>query len=333
MTKPAARSSLPPEASQQRLAKRHARAAWQRRFDLTRHRTARLHPTVRGLLWTLLASVLFVLLNTTARYLTQQFDPFQSQFLRYLCGLLVLLPFVLRRGMAAYRPQSVKGQLVRGVVHTLGLALWFTALPNIPLADMTALGFTTPIFIMLGAALFLRESMHWERWVAAGVGFAGVLLVLGPKLSGNGGWFHLVMLASSPVFAASFLISKAQTRYESAGVILLWQSLTVALLSLPMALAHWRAPGLWEWAGYMLAGSLGGLAHYCLLRSYQLADISATQSFKFLDLVWASLMGWLVFSDHPSSSTLLGGVVIAASTLWIARRESRRRLAPGAQPL
>ena len=309
------------------------RRPWRRRLDLTRHKTARLHPTVRGLMWTLLASVMFVLLNTTARYLTQQFDPFQSQFLRYVCGLLVLMPFVLRSGLQAYQPQSVKGQFLRGIVHTAGLALWFTALPNIPLADMTALGFTTPIFIMLGAALFLRESMHWERWVAAGVGFTGVLLVLGPKLSGDGGWFHLVMLASSPAFAASFLISKAQTRYESAGVILLWQSLTVSMLSLPMALINWRTPLPWEWAGYVLAGILGGLAHYCLLRSYKLADISATQSFKFLDLVWASLMGWLVFSDHPSSSTLLGGVVIASSTLWIARRESRRRMAPDAEPL
>jgi drug/metabolite transporter (DMT)-like permease len=301
------------------------RQGWQRRWDLTRHRTSRLHPTVRGLMWTLLASVLFVLLNTTARYLTQQFDPFQSQFLRYFCGLLVLLPFVFRGGFANVMPQSIQGQFARGLVHAIGLGLWFTALPNIPLADMTALGFTTPIFIMLGAAVFLRESMHWERWVAAAVGFAGVMVVLGPKLSGNGGWFHLVMLASSPAFAASFLISKAQTRYESAGVILLWQSITVALFSLPMALPHWRNPQLWEWGAYVVAGALGGLAHYCLLRSYRLADISATQSFKFLDLVWASFMGWLVFGDHPSSSTLAGGVVIAASTLWIAQRESQRR--------
>lgn len=312
----------------------HARPAsssqpvWQRRIKVARHRLGRLHPTVRGLLWSLLASVLFVLLNTTARYLTQQFDPFESQFLRYFCGLLVLLPFVCRKGWAAYRPQSVRGQFLRGLVHTTGLGLWFTALPHIALADMTALGFTTPIFIMLGAAFFLREAMHWERWVAAGLGFAGVLLILGPKLSGSGGWFHLVMLASSPAFAASFLISKAQTRYESAGVILLWQSITVAALSLPMACLHWRAPSGAEWAGYVLAGALGGLAHYCLLRAYRLADISATQSFKFLDLVWASVMGWLVFGDHPSSATLAGGLVIAASTLWVARRESRRRAAP-----
>lgn len=275
-------------------------------------------------MWTILAGLLFVLLNTMARHLTQQFDPFQSQFLRYLCGLAVMLPFVVRAGLAAYKPKDVKGQFLRGAVHAFGLGLWFVALPHIPLADMTAIGFTTPIFIMLGAFFVFKEPMRWERWMAALIGFAGVLLVVGPGLSGAGGLFNLVMLASSPVFAASFLITKRLTRYETASVIVLWQALTVTLLSLPLALLNWKMPGLWQSAGYLLCGALGSSAHYCLTRSYSIADISATQSMKFLELVWATFMGWLVFSDYPSQTTLIGGLVILASTVWIARRESRR---------
>ena len=293
-------------------------------MDLTRHRAGRLDPAVQGLLWTLVAGLCFVLLNTLSRYLTTQIDPMQSQFLRYFCGLLVMLPLVWRSGLAAYKPRHIGGQFVRGLVHTAALGLWFVALPHISLADMTALGFTTPIFIMLGAWLFLREPMRWERWLAALVGFAGVLIVVGPQFSGSGGYYSLVMLASSPVFAASFLITKALTRYEKAGVIVLWQSITVTLLSLPLALLHWQAPTLAQWVGYLACGLLGSSAHYCLTRSYGVADISATQSLKFLDLVWATLMGWLVFSDQPSQYTLMGGLLISASTLWIARRESRR---------
>jgi drug/metabolite transporter (DMT)-like permease len=301
------------------------RSGLARRVALTRHRAGRLDPTVQGLLWTLTAGLSFVLLNTLQRYLTLQIDPLQSQFLRYLCGFLVMLPLVWRSGLTAYRPQHIGGQFVRGVVHTIGLGLWFAALPQISLADMTAIGFTTPIFIMLGAWLFLHEPMRWERWLAALVGFGGVLVVVGPRLSGSGGYYSLVMLASAPVFAASFLITKALTRYETAGVIVLWQALTVTVLSLPLALLHWQAPTLLQWAGYMVCGMLGSAAHYCLTRSYGVADISATQSLKFLDLVWATLMGWLVFSDQPSQFTLIGGLIISASTLWIARRESRRR--------
>jgi drug/metabolite transporter (DMT)-like permease len=167
--------------------------------------------------------------------------------------------------------------------------------------------------------------MRRDRWVAALIGFAGVLVVVLPKMTGQGGWYNLVMLASSPVFAASFLITKALTRYEKPGVIVLWQALTVTVLSLPMALPHWQSPSLWQWLGFGVTGVLGSLGHYCLTRAFHTADISATQSLRFLDLVWASLLGWLVFGDVPSSSTWAGALVILLATVWIARRESQRQ--------
>ncbi len=286
-------------------------------------------PTTRGLLWTVCAGLLFSLLNATMRSLTLHLDPFQAQFLRYFFGLLVLLPMIWHQGLAAFRPHQVGGQFARGAAHTLGLCLWFTALPRIPLADMTAIGFTGPIFIMMGAYVFFKEPMRWERWLATAVGFAGVLIVVGPKLSGSSGQYHLLMLASAPVFAASFLLTKALTRYETAGVILVWQSITVSLFSLPLALWHWQWLSAGQWAAFVLCGMLGSAGHYCLTRSFAAADISATQSARFLDLVWSAVMGWLLFTDLPSQSTLIGGMVICASTLWVARRESRKRVLAG----
>ena len=118
-------------------------------------------------------------------------------------------------------------------------------------------------------------------------------------------------------------LTKALTRVESTEVIVFWQALTVMLFSLPLALPVWLPPTLLQWAGFALCGLLGSLGHYCLTRSYRHADISATQSVKFLDLVWASLLGLLVFADWPSASTLLGGALISVAALWLARRESR----------
>ncbi|MEJ5992488.1 DMT family transporter [Ramlibacter sp. PS3R-8] len=297
------------------LFARHALAA-QWRFS-------RLHATTHALLWSAAAGLLFVVLNSIMRGLSQVLDPFQVQFLRYALGLAVMLPLVARAGLAACRPQNLAGQFTRGGVHTIGLCLWFIAVPHITIADTTAIGFTGPIFIMLGAVLVFKEPMRWERWLAAAIGLAGVLIVVAPKLSGGGGIYTLVMLASAPVFAASFLMTKALTRYERTEVIVLWQSISVALFSLPLALWHWQAPTIAQWLLCLLCGILGSAGHYCLTRSYAAADISATQSVKFLDLVWATLIGWLAFSDEPSRSTLIGGVVICASTIWIARRESR----------
>lgn len=285
-------------------------------------RTAHWTPAMHGLAWSVAAGLLFSALNATVRHLTLDLHPLQSQFLRYLFGLLVLMPVVLRRGLTNYWPRQPGGQFARGALHTVGLMMWFIALPKIPLADTTAIGFTTPIFIMIGAWLLFREPMRWERWLATGIGFAGVLIVVAPKLSGTGGGYQLLMLASAPVFAASLLLTKALTRSETAGVIIVWQALTVTLFSLPMALAVWQAPGAWQWAGFALAGLLGSAGHYCLTRSFAAADISATQSVKFLELVWSALMGWLLFADVPTASTVIGGIVICTATLWVARREA-----------
>lgn len=252
-----------------------------------------------------------------------QLDPFQTQFLRYLFGTLVMVPIIFGNGVAAFRPKRIGGQFIRGAVHTLGMCLWFVALPKIPLADMTSISFTGPIFIMIGAAIFLKEPMRRDHWLAALIGFAGVVIVVAPKLSGSGGVYNLVMLSSAPVFAASFLITKALTRYESAKVIVLWQALTVTILSFPLALANWQTPSLVQWGTFAVAGFLGTASHYCLTRSFAVVDISATQSVKFLDLLWASLLGWLVFADQPSQSTLMGGAVICVVTIWIAKREAR----------
>jgi len=283
-----------------------------------------LPPAVRGMMWMAAAGFTFTLLNTLMRGMSFTMNPLQIGFLRYVCGLLIVLPLMLRGGIAGLVPHSIGGQFWRGAVHTIGLMLWFTALPHIGLADMTALGFTGPIFIMLGAAWFLGERMRADRWVAALLGFGGVLIIVAPKLGGSDGLYALIMLASSPMFAASFLITKALTQTEKPAVIVLWQALTVSLFALPLAIYFWQAPTLWQWAGFGLAGVLGSLGHYCMTQAFKATDISATQSLRFLDLIWSSLLGWLVFADLPSTYTVLGACVIAASTAWIARRESRR---------
>jgi drug/metabolite transporter (DMT)-like permease len=290
----------------------------------TRRKASGLPVIWKGMIWMAAGGFLFSILNTIVRAIAMQMDPFEVQFLRYLFGLLVMLPWVFKAGARNYWPTDVKGQFWRGGVHTMGMVLWFIALPKIPLADMTAISFTGPIFIMIGASWFLGEPMRRDRWIAALIGFAGVVVVVAPKMSGSGGGYHLVMLASAPLFAASFLITKALTRYEKATVIVFWQALTVSLFSLPLALLHWQNPNLWQWIGFFIAGILGSVGHYCWTRAFHAADISSTQSLRFLDLVWTSAWGWLIFSDMPSQSTWLGAVVILAATIWIARREGQR---------
>jgi drug/metabolite transporter (DMT)-like permease len=283
-----------------------------------------LSPTMRGILWMASAGVLFAVLNTIMRALTLVLPIFETQFLRYFVGLLLLVPFILRAGLAAYWPNRLGGQLWRGGVHTAGLLLWFIALPNIPLADMTAIGFTSPIFVMIGASLVLGEKMVPARWLAVAIGFGGVLIVVLPGIGGSTGLYHLAMLGSAPLFAASFLIAKALTRHDRPEVILVWMSITVSLFTLPFAIAGWVWPSPLQWLAFIVCGVTGSIGHYCVNRAFLATDISATQPIKFLDLLWTSLAGYLVFADIPSVWTMAGGAVIFVSTTWNVRRERRR---------
>ena len=282
--------------------------------------------TLQGMAWMALAGLLFCLLNAIGRRLALDLDPFQVQFLRYLAGLLVLLPFMLRTGLAAWKPHDLKGQGWRGLVHTAGLLMWFAALPHVPLADMTAIGFTGPIFIMAGAVLFLGEPMIRARWIAAAIGMVGVMVVVAPQFTGTGGgYWSLVMLASSPLFAASFLITKALTRRDRPEVIVAWQAITVSAFTLPFALPFWTWPSAEQWGWFLMTGLLGSAGHWCLTEAFRIAEMSATQPVKFVDMLWASALGWLVFAEIPTATTFAGATIIFAATTWIARREASRR--------
>lgn len=296
-------------------------------------RGAALPATLRGMLWMGAAGLLFCLLSVVMRMMALALDPLQTQFLRYLFGGIVMIPLVLRAGWRSYRPNGIAGQAWRGVVHTAGLLLWFLALPHIPLADMTAIGFTTPIFVMLGAVLLLGERVIWARWAAALAGLAGVLVVILPKAEGTAGLYSLVMLASCPLFAASFLITKALTRRDRSDVIVLWQTITVTVFSLPFAIPGWQWPGVAEYGWFLLCGLLGSAAHYCTTQALRVADTSATQPVKFLDLAWMSALGFLVFGDVPTASTLAGGAIVFAAASWIARREARAASAARKAPV
>lgn len=289
---------------------------------------ARAAPALRGMLWMAASGALFVVLNTIMKKLAHDLDPWQVGFLRYFLGALVMLVPVLRLGARALWPKVQKLQLARSVFHAGGILLWFAALPLVTLAELTAIGFSGPIFICLGAVLFLRERMSGERWAAVLVGFLGVALVVTPW-EGHGfagiSPGMLLMLASAPMFAGSFLVAKVLTRHDAPGVIVLWQHLWVSLLLAPFAVAGWAALDATQWAAIIVCGFLGAAGHYCMTRAFRVADISAVQSVRFLELVWAAVLGFAVFGDVPGGWTVIGGLVILVSTLWLARREARAR--------
>ncbi len=276
------------------------------------------------MLWMALGGFTLSAMNALMRQLTTELPPTFAQCMRYVFGLAVMLPFLVKNRLGHYKPNRLKAHLVRGLFHAGALTLFFLALPQIPLTDTTAIMFTQPMFVMIGAALILREVVSRDRWLAAMLGFGGVALVLVPHMKAETGVWSLVMLAASPLFAASFLINKALTRHDRPDVIVLWQNITVTAYMIPLALPYWASPDLRQWLLLAACGLLGTLAHVFMTRGFAMADISVLQPFRLLDLLWASLFGFFMFGALPSETALIGGVVIVSSTLWIAHREKRK---------
>jgi drug/metabolite transporter (DMT)-like permease len=287
---------------------------------------ARLPPSVQGICWIMLSGALFSVLNAGLRYVSLDLPPMVTSFFRFLFGLVFIAPIVMRMGFAVFRTGRPSMQVARNVVHASAFAIWYTALPLIPLAEMTAIMFTGPLFITIGAWLFLREKVRWRRWMAIGIGFVGVLIIVRPGFAevSFGTW---LMLSSVPVIAASQLIAKAQTKVDSTQTIVCWQTVLLILLFLPPALLQWQTPS-WEQLVILLGcGLVGSAANMAMVQAFQVAEISAVQPMMFLNIVWASILGMLVFSDLPDFWTFIGAGVIIASTTYIARREAQQNKA------
>jgi drug/metabolite transporter (DMT)-like permease len=287
---------------------------------------ARLPPSVQGLCWIMLSGAMFSVLNAGLRYVSLDLPPMVTSFFRFLFGLVFIAPIIMRMGFAVFRTKRPSMQVARNIVHASAFAIWYTALPLIPLAEMTAIMFTGPLFITIGAWLFLREKVRWRRWLAIAIGFVGVLIIVRPGFAevSFGTW---LMLSSVPVIAASQLIAKAQTRVDSTQTIICWQTVLLILLFLPPALLQWQTPS-WEQLVILLGcGLIGSAANMAMVQAFQVAEISAVQPMMFLNIVWASILGMLVFSDIPDFWTFIGAGVIIASTTYIARREAQQNKA------
>jgi drug/metabolite transporter (DMT)-like permease len=275
----------------------------------------------RAFSFAILAGIFFQGLNATVRHLTQELPPLEVSWGRWIAGLLFTAPFLVKGGLSSLRTTQLPRHLLRSVFHTAGYGLWYWAIAAIPLAQAAALGFTGPIFVTLGAALFLGERVHWRRWLAVLLGFAGVLLIVRPWNAGLNP-FALVMLAAVPLTAASHLVAKVISAHEKPEVVVFWQSALAVLFFAPLALWDFRMPTPEQLGWFVVAGVTGTMGYFLMTWAFRLADISSVQTVGFLGIVWATLLDLAVFGHTADLWTFIGAAVIVAATSYIAHRES-----------
>lgn len=268
----------------------------------------------------LLTGLLFVGVTGVVRHLGTDMPAIEAAFIRYVIGLLLIAPTL--RTLIRRRPANSTLWLyaLRGLVHGAAVMLWFYAMARIPIAEVTAIGYTAPIFVTIGAALFLGERLQFRRIFAVGMGFVGTLIILRPGFE-TVSLGQLAQLTAAPLFACSFLLAKKLTDRENPAAIVGMLTLFCTLALLPGAVLQWRTPTVEEvlWLGLTAVFATAG--HYTMVRAFSAAPITVTQPIGFLQLVWAVLLGMLVFGEPLDPYVLLGAAIVVTAATYISHRE------------
>ena len=279
---------------------------------------------VQGMFWIVTSGLIFSCFMALVRYVGTTMDPIQTSFLRYGLGLVFLTPFFLRVSAPDLRAMQWKLHLLRGLMHGTGVMLWFYAMSRIPLAEVTAIGFTAPVFATVGAALFLGERIRLPRITAVAVGLMGAMLIVRPGFADVDPG-AVAMLVAAPLFACSDLIAKALTRKETGPAVVAYLSIIVTLVTMGPALAVWKSPTPEEWALVVCIAGLATVGHLAMTQGFKVGEISAIAPARYIQLLWSALIGFALFSEIPEIWTWIGAAIIVAAALFIARREAIAR--------
>jgi drug/metabolite transporter (DMT)-like permease len=270
----------------------------------------------------LIGSLLFSIMGAIVKLLGQRLDSFQLAFFRCFFGFAAILPFVLlERGHHVFRTTHPWGHLLRGAVGVGAMVAGFYATTRLPLTDSTALSFTAPLFMILTAIFLLGEKVRWRRGLATLAGFIGVLVMVRPD-SGSLDEAAVVGLFGAFLVALSTTLIKRLSATENALTILVYFGLFSTLLTAPPAWLVWRPLDAAELALLALIGILGAIGQFCQVRAFALGELTAVAPIDYSRLVFAGIMGYLLFAELPDRYTLVGALIIVGSTLYIAYREA-----------
>ncbi len=275
----------------------------------------------------LLSVVIFALMNSAIK-LAERHGASVSEILffrQFGACLLVSGVILAGPGLPSIATKRLPAHIVRAIVGLSAMAFTFNGIVALPLAEATTIGFTVPIFATILGALWLREPTGWHRWGAVIAGFVGVLIVARPGGDHFPLWGAGCALAGAFGTASVSILLRQIGKTESALTTVFWFSaLSLIPLSLVYALAV-QPHGLVAWVCLASVGLLGGLAQIAMTTSLRLGPVSVVVPMDYSSLLWATLLGWLVFDTLPAEATWFGAPIIVASGLYIVWREHVRR--------
>lgn len=273
-----------------------------------------------GICLAVLATVFLMGIGAIGKELGKSIDPFQITFIRSVLMMVIFLPIFMRVGFARIKPTRPGLQMFNGLIFTVAVLGWFWALPRVPLDLVASIGFTSQLWAILGAILFMGEKPHARRWAALVIGLIGALIILRPGFAPLTP--AIIVIASGTVlWAANRLIGKSVATQDNPETWVVWQAVWVSVFALIPAVWVWQTPTFEQWLWLLGLSGLTILNHFTSAWALRLADLGAIEPISYLRLLWAAMLGFVFFGDIPNIFTIIGGAMVLSSVIYIARRE------------
>ena len=243
-------------------------------------------------------------------------------FFRFFLGLVIILPYIVKNKDAVLKTTHLKQHFLRAILGLPAMLIYFSALVLLPIEKLTAISFVVPLIVTILAVFFLGEKIYIYRTLALVLGFSGMLIILRPGLIEISIGVYMALF-SSLLWSIVIIITKKISKDDSAITILSYQSLYMTIFCFIVALFFWETPSTKTIIYLILSALSGTVLHLALNHAYKLVDVSMTQPYSFLNLVFASIVGYFIFSETPDLFTWIGASVIFIGIFIISYREMK----------
>lgn len=282
--------------------------------------TPRFSGNLIGIALIIAATLVMILQHSLVKALAAEMSILEIVFFRTAIAVLFFLPWMLRSGLTIFRTERIGLHVLRATFQTFSAFGFFLGLAIVPLATVTALHFTTPIFAVLIGIFLLGERVSVRRWSAILAGFFGTLLILRPGVA-TVGYGELLVLGSAVAWACAIIVIKVLSRTDTSVTITAYMYVLMTPATLIAASFDWTWPTLEQYGWLVAIGLTGALGHVLTAEALSRGDTHVVTPFDFFRLIWATLIGILLFGESVDSLVWVGGAIVIASVSYIAWRE------------
>ena len=279
---------------------------------------------LQAIFWMVVTTLLFAIVTGIVRYIGSDIPAPVAAFVRYIISTIFFIPLIVKMFILERNKSNKKVYWARGLAHGFGVILWFFAMARIPVSEVTAIGYITPIFVSIAAFIFLKETFSISIIGALAICMIGMIIIIRPTTSGIAVG-QLSMVIATLFFAASYILAKKLSSTESTLEILVALNFIVTVTLAPFAIAFWVTPSIQEVLFLSIVALFATAGHFTMTMALKLAPITITQPIFYIQIVWASCIGFIFFGETISFWFSVGATLIILSSLYVTYTSSSKK--------